>query len=315
MRSRRWSSETRLLRAARVACALHALYILVCVSQPLYLLSGVAEGAVAISWYSLEYYGEPARIPSLDAAGLLAIPLVVLAVYEAASSALGSLAGPRGEVELLLGGALAALAEAPLLAGLPVVLAVEVRGISRNNVFETSAGLADFGRTRVEETWVLRNLLNPMVPIALSAFLLAIAIAAWNRTHGLTLRELAERLGVSGLAIASAGGRVDSYGIGELEALRLASLGYRAGLAGFDSLVARRDGREAFVVQLESGVWGIAVGEELPELEDIGSALGEYWRIAGRARLSSRRGPSAKRGERVSARSSRSRWAAGDRLA
>jgi len=149
---------------------------------PLYELSGVLEGCVALTWYELRYYGEPVSLPPLDAVTALSAPLLVLAAYMLAASAYAIRGPERAASELMLGGALAAVSESSLLACLPWVVAREVRAIPVTGPVETSAGLVFFGTARVVETWVLRALLHPAVPLATAAAVLVASLAAWVAT-------------------------------------------------------------------------------------------------------------------------------------
>ena len=118
MRSRELSSGARATYAALALLELlYGSLTLVGLLSPVYRLSGVVEGDVALSWYRLKFYGRPISEPFLDAVRLLALPAYALSVLAVVVS-LASLTIARSR------GVRAALSEAMLGVSLSAVMVV-----------------------------------------------------------------------------------------------------------------------------------------------------------------------------------------------
>ncbi|PUA33680.1 MAG: hypothetical protein B7O98_04510 [Zestosphaera tikiterensis] len=176
------------MRGGGLTSKVKMLYVLACVSAtflgltlitsvvtPIYRFHGVVEGEVALSWYLLSYYDEVVRVASLDAVRVLTIPLFILSTFLIASSAYALLTyvfkkfnSLLSAAELLLGGGLASITMSTLLLSIVRILTTEVSGLSVDNVFYTSAGLVNFGRTYYYVNSLTSTLLNPLTVMALN---------------------------------------------------------------------------------------------------------------------------------------------------
>ncbi|GEM_PF-3113005 len=203
MRSRELSSGARATYAALALLELlYGSLTLVGLLSPVYRLSGVVEGDVALSWYRLKFYGRPISEPFLDAVRLLALPayaLSVLAVVVSlASLTIARSRGVRAALsEAMLGVSLSAVMVVPLPIQLQRMVSEEVRGLRANFVFRTSAGLVNFGTTTVRVNDAARLMLSPHLQLPLVAATTALALAHyWLLLR--TLRDSGTQPGLAG---------------------------------------------------------------------------------------------------------------------
>ncbi len=184
-----------------LTCALTfflGLAIIVSMIIPIYFFYGVVEGEVALSWYVLSYYGKVVRIDSLDVVVILTMPLFMLSTFLILSSIYALITYLLKKfnslpiaVELLLGGGLTSVAMSTLLLSLVRVLTIEVSGLRIDNVFYTSAGLVNFGRTYYSVSNLASTLLNPLTVMLLNTLNTLLAGA----TYTLLTSEVRSRKG------------------------------------------------------------------------------------------------------------------------
>jgi len=178
-------------RLAGLAPILYALFLLYMLAAPLVELGGVVSGSVSLARYHLTYYGNPIRLPSLDAVQVLSLLLIAEAALLLSAGAYAVAGGNRRVAwELLVSALLVALAYAPLPLAMLQIVDSEVANLAVNHASHTSAGYVNLGATTLAS-----NLLPAMKPayIAATVAFLAAALALAYLT-----RPKEEQRGVGG---------------------------------------------------------------------------------------------------------------------
>ncbi|MEM2020888.1 MAG: hypothetical protein QXP80_01510, partial [Zestosphaera sp.] len=150
----------------------YGIYLLVVITQPLYVVVGVIEGYVALSHYDLKYYGRQLLIDSLHNVSTLTIPLYCLSIYLLTSGLLTVYRYVRHRdltlsVRLMFGGGLSTATLSGYLAGLiyrVVMVELPRLEVSLNTV--SSAGRVYLGSSAVQAVQPM-NLLTSTITITL----------------------------------------------------------------------------------------------------------------------------------------------------
>ncbi len=146
----------------------YSIYLLIVVTQPLYVVVGVIEGYVALSHYSLTYYGRQLQVDSLHNVSTLTIPLYCLSIYLLTSGLLTVYCSVRRRdltlpVKLMFGGGLSTATLSGNLVGLihrVVLIELPRLGVSLNIV--SSAGRVYLGSSAVQAIRPMNLLTSPL---------------------------------------------------------------------------------------------------------------------------------------------------------
>jgi len=186
-----------LYMATAVVLAIFGIFLLYFLSIPLYLFRGVVDGYIALSSYSLRYYGERIYLSSLDSVRILSLPLYILSIFMILTAIYSSIALVLKKdrhiytaSEIMLGVSLASIAMTPIVIGILGIIDSEVRGLRITNVFYTSAGLVNFGSTEMKVNSSVLSYTTPLHIIIYASIIVMLSIATYiaiiriqQRTH------------------------------------------------------------------------------------------------------------------------------------
>jgi len=171
-------------RVLGILTILYALFLGYLLTAPLLEFSGVVSGEISLLRYSLTYYGSPIRLESLDAVRAISLLVLAEAAFLLLSGAyIVARPGYRGLVrQLVVSALLLSIAYLPLPLAILRIVEHEALPLSVSLRYESSAGIVDFGSTRVFKSWILSN--------SLAVFIVSIAyIATTGVCVALTERE------------------------------------------------------------------------------------------------------------------------------
>jgi len=172
--------------ATAIVLAIFGIFLLYLLSIPLYIFRGVVDGYIALSSYSLRYYGERIYLSSLDSVRILSLPLYILsismiltAIYSSTALALRKDRHIYTASEIMLGISLAHIAITPLVIGMLRIIDSEARGLRTTNIFYTSAGLVNFGSTEMRVNSSVLSYTTPLHIIIYASIIVVLSIATY----------------------------------------------------------------------------------------------------------------------------------------
>jgi len=152
---------TRILGALAVLYAVFLIYLLV---APLARFAGVVSGVIALTYYSLTYYGTPVDLASLDAVRVISLLLVAEAAFMLLTGiCMITCRNQRLIRELALSASLIAVMYIPIYIGLLRIVDVEVASLAVSNTWVMSAGIVDFGHTVTSASPLLKTRHIPLI--------------------------------------------------------------------------------------------------------------------------------------------------------